>query len=87
MNECFLIGKIISDIDFKFIIKSKNISIANFKVKLLDGNIIKVKGNNNIADFCYRLLQKGKIVSIYGILNSRGEIEIKEVELYQIIKL
>lgn len=81
MNECFLIGKIISDIDFKFIIKSKNISIANFKVKLLDGNIIKVKGNNNIADFCYNSLQKGRTVSIYGILNSKGEIEIKEIEI------
>ena len=81
MNECFLIGKIISDIKFQFITKSKNISIVNFKIKLFDENIVKIKGYDNIADFCYNSLQKGKIVSMYGILNSKGEIEIKEIYL------
>ena len=33
MNEVFLIGKIISDIEFKFIINSKNKAIACFEIE------------------------------------------------------
>ena len=50
MNLCILLGKIISDIEFKFIINSKNKSIVEFKIETLDNNIIKVYGYNEIAD-------------------------------------
>lgn len=54
MNKCFFIGKIISNIDFKFIVNSKKyFSITTFKVKLENQSIITVKGYNEIADFCY----------------------------------
>ena len=43
MNKVFLIGKIITDIDFKFIIGSKNISIAKFKIETMDRQIIAIK--------------------------------------------
>ena len=33
MNLCILLGKIISDIEFKFIINSKNKSIVEFKIE------------------------------------------------------
>ena len=35
MNICFLIGKIVSDIEYKFVLNSKYISIAVFTVKVV----------------------------------------------------
>ena len=47
MNICFLKGKIISDIEFKFIINNKKYySISIFKIKLDNKSIIAVKGYN-----------------------------------------
>ncbi len=44
MNRVFLVGEIITDIEFKFIINSKNISVAIFKIKTLkDNQIIPIK--------------------------------------------
>ena len=41
MNECFLIGEIISDIDFEFILNSINISIVSFKIRRWKYNYCK----------------------------------------------
>lgn len=57
MNEVFLIGKIINDIEFKFIINYKNISIAMFNIKTSDKQIIKIKAYNELADYCYSKLE------------------------------
>ena len=82
MNICFLIGKIVSEIDFKFIVNSKKYySISIFQIELNNKSIIKVKGYNEIADFCYRRLLKNDYINIYGELNSKGEIEILEIYL------
>ena len=48
MNLCFLYGKIVSNIDFKFMINSKNISKAVFYLKLKNDSIIKIKTYNEI---------------------------------------
>ena len=80
MNLCFLTGKIVSEIEFKFIINSKNISVVMFEIQLTNNSIIKVKGYNEIADFCYQKLVKGDIVIIYGILNTNAELIIDEIE-------
>ena len=58
MNQVFILGKIISDIEFKFIIKNKNKAIAIFKVKLLDDTIVTVEAYNEKADYCYSKLNK-----------------------------
>lgn len=79
MNECFFIGEIISDLDFEFLINSKNISIIKFKIKLEDENTIIVKGYNNIADFCYKNLKCKDKVFICGKIDSRMEIIINEI--------
>lgn len=80
MNLCFFMGKIMSDINFKFIInKRKNISIATFEVKLNNKSKIKVIGYNEIADICYCKMKIYDDIYIYGLLNSNGEIEIKEI--------
>ena len=79
MNLCFVIVKIISDIEFKFIINRNNISVAIFELELSNESVIKVKGYNEIADICYQNLIKGEIVTIYGSLNNGMEIVINEI--------
>jgi len=46
INLCFVIGKIVSDIKFEFIINSKNISVAIFEIELSNNSTVKVKGYN-----------------------------------------
>ena len=79
MNICILQGKIIRKIEYKFIINSKNKAITYFKMELLDKNIIKVKAYNDLADKCYRILSTGNEICIEWILETNGEIEIKEI--------
>lgn len=79
MNICFIQGRIISDIEFKFIIKENNYSIAIFKIILNNNSIVKVKGFNEIADYCYKNLYKNKIINICGYLNNKSEIIIDEI--------
>ena len=78
MNLCFLFGKIESDIDFKFIIKDKNISIVLFNIKLENDSIVEVMGYNGIADLCYQQLCKSDSIFIYGRITESGKIEIIE---------
>ena len=79
MNICFFTAKICSEIDFKFILKSKNISIAIFDIELLNGSRVKVKGYNEIADYCYINLNKGNVVCIEGRINSKIEVIIEKI--------
>ena len=81
MNLCFIIGKIISEIKYDFIIDSKNISIIRFKVKILEGSIINVIGYDNIADFCYRKLNIGDNIFLEAILNTKGDVKINKIEI------
>ena len=82
MNECFFIGKIISNIDFKFIVNSKKyFSITTFKIKLENQSIITVKGYNEIADFCYKNLIKNNYIALYGEIDGKMEIALKNAEL------
>lgn len=85
MNICFLMGKIISDVEFDFIIENntinKDIVTTRFKILLENGSIIKVKSYGKIAEECFQKYVKSDIVSIYGILNSNGELEIQEIDL------
>ena len=74
MNLVYIQGKVISEIDFKFIINSKNISIAIFKVELKNESIITVRAYNEKADYCYRKLDEDIEVIIEGRLNTRLEI-------------
>lgn len=81
MNICFLYGKIVSDIDFKFIINNKNkTAISIFKIKLNNKSEVKIKGYNEIADYCYRNLKIGDNIYIQGRLNNMMEIEIDFIE-------
>ncbi len=85
MNICFLIGKIISKIEFDFVIgdnksfKNDKISVVRFKLKLLDENVLNIIGYNNVADFCYQKFKIGEKVVIEGVINNVGKIEIKNI--------
>ena len=79
MNLCILLGKIVSEIEFKFIIKSKNNSIAYFELELLNKSIVKVKAYNKMADYVYNKLENGNIILINGEVRIDGTLEIKEI--------
>lgn len=70
MNICFIIGKIISNIEYKFILNSKNTAIATFKIELENKSIITVKAYNKIADYCYRNLTNGSMIFIEGYISN-----------------
>ena len=82
MNICLIIGKIIRDIEFKFIINNKKYySISILKVELDNKSIITVKAYNDIEDWCYKNLLKNDNVAIYGKLNSEMEVIVEEIEI------
>ena len=83
MNICFFIGKIISDIDFKFIVGNKNnASVAIFKLKVNENCILTVKGYNKLADLCYRKLSINNYIILQGELNSKMEVILYSIELF-----
>lgn len=80
MNLCFIIGKIISEIKFDFVLNSKHIAIVKFNVELENKASIEVVGYDKIADFCYHRLLQGDFVGILGHITSQGKIVIDEIE-------
>ncbi len=80
MNLCFLMGTIINEVEFKFILNSKNISIAMFEIQLNNQSQIKVKAYNEMADKCYRKLVKKDKIIIQGELDSKMEIIINDFD-------
>lgn len=75
MNECFFIGNVIEVGKFKFIInpeiqyKSEIIT----KIKLLDGNIIKVVAYDEVADYILRNNLMNSTVFIRGKLRNKSK--------------
>ena len=81
MNEVFLIGKVVSDVELKFIINSKkNKSIGKFNLETDKKQIIDITAYNEIADFVYRKIAKGQHVFIYGMLYI-NEVIVKEIKI------
>ena len=70
MNEVFLIGKVITEIKFDFLLNNKKKSIARFYIETFDKKKIKIIGYDGVADYCYRTLYKGMDVFIYGDLSA-----------------
>ncbi len=81
MNECFIIGKIVTNIEFKFIYNSKKTSIATINIELKNKSIIKAKAYDENADYCYRNLNKNKMIFIYG------KLENKDILLKRVIQI
>lgn len=82
MNICILMGKIIEDVDFKFIYNSKSISIATSKIQLIDENQVEIYGLDEKADYMYKNLNKNDIILVSGsIVNERKRNKIKIEEI------
>lgn len=79
INRCFIIGKINTNLEYKFIINNKNTAVILFNVELHNKSIVKIKGYNNIADWCYKELKKGSSILIEGYLNKKMEVIILSV--------
>ena len=80
MNLCFLIGKIISNIEFDFILNSRDFSIAKFVLEVDRNCTIVAKIYDEEADWCYQKLVKGDIVAIQGKLDSSMEVIVENIE-------
>ena len=81
MNEVFFIGKIISNIEFKFIINSKNKAIACFEIKTADKQIVRVQAYNQLADFAYSKLNTNDKVFINGYIEA-NVVKAKCINIY-----
>ena len=82
MNEVFLIGKIISDIEFKFIINSKNKAIACFEIKTADKQIVRTQAYNQLADLVYSKLNKNDKVFINGYIEA-NVVNVKCINVWK----
>ncbi len=80
MNIVYIQGKIVSDIEFKFMIRNKNTSVSTFKIQLNNNSIVTIKAYNELADYCYSKLNKNNTILIEGELNSKLEIISKTIE-------
>ena len=80
MNEVFLIGKIISNIEFKFIINSKNKAIACFEIETADKQIVRIQAYNQLADFAYSKLNTNYKVFINGYIED-NVVKVKSINV------
>lgn len=78
MNICFICGEIVSNVEFKFVLESKNASVVKFDIRLKNNSVIKVKAYNEKADYCYRKLNRKDIICICGSIED-NEIKVKEL--------
>ena len=81
MNEIFIIGKVVTKIEYKFIINSKKyFAKVEFEIEL-NKQKFQVRGYNNIADFCYRKLKKNDMILINGKIRTNMIINIKSITI------
>ena len=85
INLCFLNGKVINEVDLKFVyntrkksLDKKHNSIAKIELKLQDGQIIQLHAYNEIADYAFRNIQKGEYITVQGKVKN-GYVEIKQI--------
>ena len=82
MNEVFLIGKTISNIEFKFIINSKNKAIACFEIETADKQIVRIQAYNQLADFAYSKLNTNDKVFINGYIED-NVVKVKNINVWK----
>ena len=79
MNICFLLGKVVDDIEFKFIYNSKNVSISMFKLMLSNKSIVECEAYDEIADYIYRNIKRDDLIFI------EESIRNKNINIHNII--
>ena len=83
MNEVVIIGEIISEIKYQFMLSKRHTAIAKFQFELKNNSIIEVKCYDERADKCLQKLKKGDVLIIEGNLNSNGKIIIEEYWMWK----
>lgn len=87
MNEVFIIGKIITEVKFDFILNSKHISVSRFKIMTIyDKQEINITAYDEMADYVYVNIKQGNFVMINGYLKNDGVV-LKDIEKKIISKL
>lgn len=81
MNICFLMGKVLKDIEFEFMYEDKRISIAYTDLKLKNNTTIAIKGYGRIADIMYRNIKKNDNILLQGNIVKEKNIEIEISEI------
>ena len=79
MNLIYIFARVISEVEFNFIYKFKNDSIATFLVNLENNAILKIKAFDNIADYCYSKLTIGDTIVVEGKLESNMEVKVNTI--------
>ena len=82
MNEVFLIGKIISNIEFKFTINSKNKAIACFEIETNDKQIVRVQAYNKLADFACSKLNTNDKAFVNGYIED-NVVKVKCIKVWK----
>ena len=77
MNECFLLAKRITDLNFKFIINRKEKSIVKFRAQLLNHSEIELFAYDELADYIYQ--KDLSIFLVRGEIRTNMQIEIVEI--------
>ena len=88
INLCFLSGKVINEIDLKFVYNSqkrsldkKHTSIVKIELELQDRQIIQLHAYNEIADYVFRNIKKYDYINVQGKLKN-GYVKIWQIETY-----
>lgn len=81
MNICFVMGKVLKDIEFEFMYEDKRISIAYTDLELRNNTIVTIKGYKKIADIMYRNIKKNDNILIKGNIVKEKNIEIEVSEI------
>lgn len=84
MNEVFIMGKVVSKVEFDFVYKGTHISKAKCEIEISNKSKIQIIGYDNIADFMYQSLKESDVVFIYGRISGSNLI-LKQIQ--KIIRL
>ena len=80
MNEVFLIGKVIKEIEYRFMLEKGKNAKAEIKLELLDKTQLKVIAYNEEADYTIQNIRENDIVFIYGMIKET-ELIIKNIHI------
>ena len=81
MNEVFIIGKVITEVKFDFILNSEHISVARFRViTVRDKQEIEIMAYDEMADYVYANLKHEDIVMINGYLEY-GKVILEDIQI------
>ncbi len=90
INLCFLSGKVINEVDLKFIYNSqkrsldkKHTSITKIELELQDGQVIRLHAYNEMADYVFINIKKYDYINVQGKVKN-SYVEINEIYIFRL---